>query len=180
VVVKDSSGGNLIVAERIGLGRLFRAGIIEANNEAMIAENDEALIWHERMGHVYNRRIVEMAKNNVVEGLGRCNIPNDHSSRCAIKYQGCQLGKQPKMHLGSRSGPRASGVGEKVHPDICGPMGIATVSGFQYFVLFKDEFSCIRHVYFVKTKDQVFDCLRRSVAAYRGECRDYDLYHYRS
>jgi len=171
IVVKDSSGGDLIVAERIGSGRLFRAGIIEANNEAMIAENDEALILHERMGHVNNRRIAEMAKNNVVERSGQCKIPKDHSSRCATKCQGCQLGKQPKMHLGSRSGPRASGVGEKVHVDICGPTGIAKVSGFQYFVLFKDEFSCFRHVYFVKTKDQVFDCLRRSVAAYKGELK---------
>jgi len=70
------------------------------------------------------------------------------------------------MHFGSRKEPKATSVGQRVHADICGPICEATYSGFHYFLLFKDEFNAYRHVYFVKTRDQIFDCLRKCLASY--------------
>jgi len=41
--------------------------------------------------------------------------------------------------------------------------------GDRYVVLFKDEYSGYRHVYFVVSRDQVFEQLRKCIAAYRDE-----------
>lgn len=40
--------------------------------------------------------------------------------------------------------------------DVCGPF-IPSKRGFKYFLVFKDDFSKFRKVYFIKTKDEVFE-----------------------
>lgn len=45
--------------------------------------------------------------------------------------------------------------------DICGPVGVKTLAGSEYFILFKDEFSTYRFIYFLKTKGEAFDCLEK-------------------
>ena len=62
-------------------------------------------------------------------------------------------------------------MGERVHVDICGPNSEARISGSRYFALFKDEFSSYRDVYFAATRDQMHNCIRRSVAAYKGKLK---------
>lgn len=65
---------------------------------------------------------------------------------------GCVYGKQ---HHNSH--PKNSKVAEKlldvVHVDLC-EMNIKSLGGAKYFILFKDEFSHFRTVYFLKTKDE--------------------------
>jgi transposase InsO family protein len=44
-----------------------------------------------------------------------------------------------------------------VHSDICGPMSVESISGSSYFVTFIDDYSRRTWIYFLKTKDEVFD-----------------------
>jgi transposase InsO family protein len=51
-------------------------------------------------------------------------------------------------------GPRGSWIYE------CGPISVRSVSGFGYYVLFIDDYSRKTWIYFLKTKDEVFDRFR--------------------
>ena len=46
------------------------------------------------------------------------------------------------------------------HLDICSPMSTRALSGGEYFVTFIDDHLRKNWIYFLKTKDEVFDCLR--------------------
>lgn len=72
------------------------------------------------------------------------------------------------------SHPRAKVVGERVHVDICGPVGATTLQAKQYFILFKDEYSTFRWIYLMKSKDQAYDFLMKCVNEIEAE-HDYKV-----
>lgn len=57
----------------------------------------------------------------------------------------------------SRSNNRVECVLGLIHTDICGPMSTRDLSGGEYFVTFIDDHSRKTWIYFLKTKDEVFD-----------------------
>jgi hypothetical protein len=59
---------------------------------------------------------------------------------------------------------RSKGVLDLIHSDVCGPMSEESVSGFKYFVLFIEDYSKKTWIYFLETKDQVFDRFQESRA----------------
>jgi hypothetical protein len=75
----------------------------------------------------------------------------EHDEMC----RGCALGKYTKAAY-PRSDSRATGVLELIHSDLCGPMSSVSLSGFEYFVIFIDDYSRKTWIYFMKTKNQVF------------------------
>lgn len=99
--------------------------------------------WHERLAHQnvqYVRKIL-----------------NKHS----IKYiddwnnyvcEGCVYGKQHRIShpLNTKV---ATEVLELIHVDLC-EMNTTSLGGANYFLLFKDDFSHFRTVYFLKTKNE--------------------------
>lgn len=62
-----------------------------------------------------------------------------------------------KHHRSSfkRSENRATQVGDLIHADVCGPMQQVSLGGSRYFILFKDDCSNYRTVYFSKKKSEV-------------------------
>lgn len=68
-----------------------------------------------------------------------------------------------KHHRSSfkRSENRATKAGELVHADVCGPIQETSIGGSRYFVLFKDDFSSYRVVYFLKRKSEVSGCIEK-------------------
>lgn len=47
--------------------------------------------------------------------------------------------------------------GEFVHSDVCGPMQTRSLGGAEYFVIFKDDATGFRHVFFMRHKADVLD-----------------------
>ena len=45
---------------------------------------------------------------------------------------------------------------ELIHSDVCGPIPSTSLSGFEYYVTFIDDYSRNTWIYFLKTKDDVF------------------------
>jgi transposase InsO family protein len=52
---------------------------------------------------------------------------------------------------------KAEGVLELIHSDVCGPMPSSSISGYVYYVSFIDNYSRKTWVYFLKSKDEVFN-----------------------
>ena len=81
------------------------------------------------------------------------------------------LGKQHRHPIPASGRERAKQVGDAVHVDLRGPIGTEAIDKSFYFVLFKDEFSNFRIVYTVRTKDLVYDSIRKCVAQIESDTK---------
>jgi transposase InsO family protein len=50
---------------------------------------------------------------------------------------------------------RSKGILDLIHSDVCGPMTVASLNRYLYYVLFIDDHSRMTWIYFLKTKDGV-------------------------
>lgn len=76
-----------------------------------------------------------------------------HQGRCTVYL--FQAGEQETIKL--------------IHADVCGPMHVTNPSGARFFVLFTDDFSGWRHVYFLKQKSEVSEFFKDYVNLLRSE-----------
>jgi len=75
-------------------------------------------------------------------------------------YRGCVLGKYAKAAF-PKSDYKANGVLRLIHSDICGPMSTRALSNAEYFLTFIDDHSKKTWIYFLNTKDELFDRFRK-------------------
>lgn len=120
--------------------------------EANAAGIDDIRIWHERLGHINNKAIRELVASETISKL-------DLSSVDKLFCEGCMYGKQHKLPFKSKV-HRKTQPGEFIHSDVCGPMSIPSVQGAKYFILFKDDCSGYRVVYFIKHKSDALTCFK--------------------
>ncbi len=119
--------------------------------ECLVA-TDSLQLWHERFGHQGKSHIKTFLK-----GLGYDVIVDEEFC------EGCQFGKQHRMTFGKRNNDTKN-PGDLIHSDVCGPMEIDSIGGKRYFVVFKDDYSKYRTVYFLKEKSEVFDKMKLFLA----------------
>lgn len=106
-------------------------------------ESNSLRVWHERLGHQNLAHVRKFLKNNSIDF-------KDENFDC----DGCAFGKQHRLSFDLRP-ERATKCGEIVHADVCGPIEEKSFGGSRYFVLFKDDFSHFRFVYFLENKSEV-------------------------
>lgn len=136
---------------------LFRTCIGEANTIAQ----ESLKTWHDRLGHVNFKTLRNMINKEIISGV---NLEDSKDFVC----EGCQFGKQHKLSFG-RCERRDLKPGELIHSDLCGPMSVPSVSGALYFVLFTDDNTGYRSVYFIKHKSDVLDCFRKFVEVCKNQ-----------
>lgn len=113
--------------------------------QALVHEaTDINKVWHRRLGHLNFKALSTMEK--MVTGLPKLN--KDHSSIC----KGCALGKNTKSPF-QNSTRKTNNVLELVHSDLCRHMSIPSLRRFLYYVLFRDDFSRTKWIYFFKCKE---------------------------
>lgn len=104
--------------------------------------------WHEKLAHQNIRYVRDVLKKNDIK-----YIDDWDNYVCP----GCVYGKQHRM-----SHPRNLEVAKEkldlIHVDIC-EMNLRSLGGAKYFLLLKDDYSHFRTVYFLKTKDEAYECL---------------------
>ena len=83
---------------------------------------------------------------------GLLDIQVEHDGVC----KGCALGKNVKGSFTS-SDSRSKGILDIIHSDVCGQMTVPSLGNFVYYVLFIDDYSRKTWMYFLKTKDDVFN-----------------------
>ena len=115
---------------------------------AVAAGNDDASLWHNRLGH--------MSQKGMKELLSKGKLPelkNVHFDIC----ESCIMGKQKKLSflIGGKK-LRATKL-DLVHTDLWGPFPMASLGGSRYYITFIDDCSRKVWVYFLKNKSDVFD-----------------------
>lgn len=109
--------------------------------------------WHERLGHVNKRTLREMAGKGLVK---RIELSNTGDFFC----EACQIGKSHRLPIRQREADERLELGELFHSDVCGPMSVESFGGTRYIVIFKDDASGFRKVFFIKHKLDVFQCFK--------------------
>lgn len=109
-------------------------------------------VWHKRLGHL-NSRSMNLMKNGMVTGM---HFDDINYNKCVA----CIEGKQSRLPFPKKSKSRSKVLLGLVHTDVCGPLQTASLSGARYFVTFIDDFSRKTWVYFLKTKDEVFNIFK--------------------
>jgi hypothetical protein len=105
-------------------------------------------LWHGRFAHIHYKALPIVSK--MVTGLPKIQV--DHEGVC----KGCAQGKNMKKPFPS-SDSKAKGVLDIIHLDVCGPMSVASLSRYVYYVSFIDDFSRKTWIYSLKAKSEVFN-----------------------
>ena len=79
------------------------------------------------------------------------NLKIDHEGTCKV----CARGKNIKNPF-PKSETKTKGTLELIHYDVCGPIPSTSLSGYEYYVIFIDDYSRKTWIYFLKTKSEVF------------------------
>jgi len=109
-------------------------------------------LWHRRMGHLHHGAL-RMLKETVT---GVPVLTTKHDDKC----RGFVLGNYAKAAY-SRSNNRAKSVLGLTHSEICSPMSTRAINDAEYFVTFIDDHSRKTCIYFLRTKDEVFDRFKK-------------------
>ena len=111
--------------------------------------------WHRRLGHCNIRSIIDMAKNEVSEGM-----QIDLSSRPA-KCDHCAIGKQSRTPVPkTREGTKAKERLGRVYVDLCGPMAVTSRTGNLYCMDLIDDFSGYVWMIPLRSKADACDALK--------------------
>lgn len=106
--------------------------------------------WHEGLGHLNKRALFKLVSNGMVNGV---KVTDKHDFSC----DACQFGKchrQPFKKIVERVSREP---GECIYSDVCGTMSEKSIGGARFFVIYKDEASGFRQVYFVKHKSDRYE-----------------------
>lgn len=101
--------------------------------------------WHQRLGHISEEVIQSMKSTNCVNSLEFIKT-NESENQCG----GCALGKSKRKPFQSTGLIKTNEIGQLVHSDLFGPMSVASPGGALYFMIFKDDCTGFRVLYFLK------------------------------
>ena len=108
----------------------------------------EAMLWHQRLGHIGEKGLQSLQNKSMVEDMSKCNSNFDF-------YKHCIYGKQNRVKFPSGA-TRAKEILELIHSDVFGPVPVPSLGGAIYYVSFIDDFSRNTSMYFLKKKSEVF------------------------
>lgn len=146
------NGAVKIVGSRQKYGGLYKLEVKNVIPKKMVANlATETQLYHERFAHQNKRHIRAFVKREL--GI---ELPIDETL-----CEGCLFGKSHRQKFGTRT--RASRPGELMHSDVCGPFP-NSITNLRYFVLFRDDYSGYRLIYFMKAKSEVKQKLKEMIA----------------
>ncbi|GKF33165.1 putative ribonuclease H-like domain-containing protein, partial [Tanacetum coccineum] len=110
------------------------------------AYEDEAILWHRRLGHVNFKNINKLVRSNLVRGLPSKTFKHDHS--CLA----CRKGKQHKASCKKLEEKTVREPLELLHMDLFGPVSVASLNKKKYCLVVTDDCSRFSWVFFLVYK----------------------------
>lgn len=133
------------------------AGAVRKEQQALVGVSDEEQLWHMRLGHRNMVDVKQLAGMDV--GIPASFKGNKEGRSCDI----CEVGKHTHASFPAKGkdGKRASEPMELVHVDVFGPIDTPSLRGSKYAILFTDDYSKWRSIYFMKSKAQTLEKLKQ-------------------
>ncbi|GJR43994.1 putative ribonuclease H-like domain-containing protein [Tanacetum coccineum] len=117
------------------------------------ATEDEAVLWHRRLGHVNFKNINKLVKGNLVRGLPSKTFKLDHS--CVA----CRKGKQHRASCKKIEERTVREPLELLHMDLFGPVSVESINKKKYCLVVTDDCNKFSWVFFLAYKDETYDML---------------------
>jgi len=113
----------------------------------MASIENEAWLWHGRLGHVNFRSLKQLVGKGMAFGVPVISHPEQVCSDCLTA-------KQTRASFPRATQWQAEEKLKLVHVDLCGPISPETAGGNKYFMLLVDDHSRWMEVHMLKSKDQ--------------------------
>ncbi|GJT99370.1 zinc finger, CCHC-type containing protein [Tanacetum coccineum] len=126
---------------------------IEAPICLLASIDNQAWLWHARLGHLNFDDINKMTRKNLVEGVPRIN----HAGQIC---DACLLGKHSRTPFPNQAKFRSKNPLDLVYGDLCGPISPATHSGKKLIFLLVDDCTRFMWAYFLTSKDQALSTFK--------------------
>ena len=97
---------------------------------AIVSSISSLTLWHARLGHASSSRVQQLASRGL---LGSVSTEN-------FDCISCQLGKQPTFPFNT-SKSISTDIFDLIHSNVWRPSPVSSIGGFQYFVVFIDDYS---------------------------------------
>jgi hypothetical protein len=125
---------------------ILKGSTILGEGHAAINSEEETTLWHARLGHMSEKGMTKLHKQNLLPSLRSCKL----------KFcEHCVFGKHTRRAFGT--GVHSSKeILEYVHSDVWGPSPVASHSGNEFYVTFIDDYSRYVWIYFLPHKSDVF------------------------
>ncbi|GJT75338.1 integrase, catalytic region, zinc finger, CCHC-type containing protein [Tanacetum coccineum] len=121
------------------------------------ATSTKSWLWHRRLSHLNFGTINDLTRLDLVDSLPKFKYGKDYL--CSA----CERGKSKKAsHLPKLVSSNHSTL-EMLHMDLCGPMRVASINGKKYILVIVDDYSCFTWVYFLHTKDETPDIIKKFI-----------------
>ncbi|GBP34018.1 Retrovirus-related Pol polyprotein from transposon TNT 1-94 [Eumeta japonica] len=148
-----------LVATACLLNGVYKLRMPERQLAAVVTSSE---IWHRRLGHVNNNYLSKMQE--AVEGLLLDREAKISKSSCIV----CCEGKPNRLPF-PRNGNRSDDLLHIMHTDVCGPFKTVSLGGSRYFILFIDDYSRYTYIYFLKNKNEAFECFQKYKAKVKNK-----------
>ncbi|GJY82336.1 zinc finger, CCHC-type containing protein [Tanacetum coccineum] len=115
--------------------------------------DNQAWLWHARLGHLNFDDINKMTRKGLVEGIPRIN----HVGQIC---DACLLGKHSRTPFPNQAKFRSKNPLDLVYGDLCGPISPTTHSGKKLIFLLVDDCTRFMWAYFLTSKDQALSTFK--------------------
>ena len=126
--------------------------------QANILSKELMNLQHRRLGHLSERYLQKMIRGGSAEGLEK---GLDEMKHCTV----CSKSKNHKLpHSSTR--PKGNRPLENIHVDLSGIIQVKGCLGELYYILFCDDYTSYRHIYFLtdKTKESTYEIFKTYIA----------------
>jgi hypothetical protein len=107
------------------------------------------MLWNQRLGHIREKGLRLLHSKGMVECMSNCSLD-------FYFFEHCVYGKHNQVRFPSGA-TRAKGILQLVHSDVFGPVSVASLGKYVYYVSFIDDLSRNTLIYFFRKKFEVFD-----------------------
>jgi transposase InsO family protein len=128
-------------------GKSFSFLPFEEEYTAFPTKLNDMEVWHKRLGHCHQQRMISMKKHDAVRGVPPFTdlLPNCNA---------CQFSKQNRKPF-PKSTWRSIQKLQLIHTDVAGPLSTPSIKGSRYYILFIDDFTRMCWIFFMKYKSEV-------------------------
>ncbi|XP_070008496.1 intracellular protein transport protein USO1-like [Nicotiana sylvestris] len=115
------------------------------------AVDDDAELWHKRLGHTSFSLLNKLIQKDPI-----CGLP---MSKFKVQKvcDACARGKHVKSSFKSKKDVITSKPLDLLHMDLCGPMRVQSRGGKRYIFVIVDDYSRFTWTMFLRTKDETFE-----------------------